>query len=513
MLSYQRRVLSLIALLMIFLLGVVGFLYYRVRWAVAHYQHQLQAAGEKLNIDELIPVAIPPESNGAPIFMQSIGAAPSGTNLLDYHAPIAMQMIAPGKAIVAWAQPEVRSDGTNTWEEIEAALAQYGARLESVRAAAAYPRFDFRLRYHVGPSLLLPHLAPLKQAIQRLTTSELCELHQGDIVAACADIQTMLALVRANADEPLAISQLVRIAMTHIAFTATWELVQCPGVTEQQLATVQREWEEQDFIGPTVDAIAFERAFEEMTLQRMRNSSSQFRQVLSSGGGSGNAGLWFGSTADQALEAIGTQARETRWRLAFSYPDELRMLKGFQVLVEAMRKVRGGQDFKTTMDDQYARLAQLGLNVTNKDSGPLFDPSNMNLRVLFSQSVVGLSRMVNRVLTTEAARRVVVTALALKRYHLRHGQYPAELSALVPEFLKMVPRDPVDGQPLRYKLDGAFLLYSIGVDGVDNKGDASPPEQSDSPGWLKGHDWVWPTPASAEEIDTFWEKRAGKRGR
>ena len=128
--------------------------------------------------------------------------------------------------------------------------------------------------------------------------------------------------------------------------------------------------------------------------------------------------------------------------------------------------------------------------------------------------MVALSRVLNRVVGAEVARELTITALALKRYQLRHGQYLADLSALVPEFLASVPRDPADGQPLRYRLkpDGTFLLYSIGEDGTDNGGDASPAGNAESLSWQRGRDLVWPCPATLEEVSTFQQKHAPKRG-
>jgi len=109
----------------------------------------------------------------------------------------------------------------------------------------------------------------------------------------------------------------------------------------------------------------------------------------------------------------------------------------------------------------------------------------------------------------EAARQLTVTAIALKRFQLRQGNYPQDLNALVPEFLSSVPRDPVDGQPLRYRVnpDGTFLLYSVGEDGQDNGGDPSPAANSKSfVAWLKGRDFVWPQPATPEEIAAYRAK-------
>ncbi|MEI6297746.1 MAG: hypothetical protein WCO84_09005 [bacterium] len=50
---------------------------------------------------------------------------------------------------------------------------------------------------------------------------------------------------------------------------------------------------------------------------------------------------------------------------------------------------------------------------------------------------------------TETARRMMVTALALHRHRLRHGQPAATLAALVPDLLPGVAVDGMDGKPLR----------------------------------------------------------------
>jgi len=124
-----------------------------------------------------------------------------------------------------------------------------------------------------------------------------------------------------------------------------------------------------------------------------------------------------------------------------------------------------------------------------------------------SESVVTLTRLSHKVMGVEAAREAAITAIALKRYQLTHGDFPADLTALVPEFVSAIPRDPVDGQPLRYRrnADGTFLLYSVGENGKDDGGD---PRPSDSNSrylyWQFGRDWVWPQPATPEEIQNYY---------
>jgi hypothetical protein len=105
----------------------------------------------------------------------------------------------------------------------------------------------------------------------------------------------------------------------------------------------------------------------------------------------------------------------------------------------------------------------------------------------------------------------VVTAIALKRFQLKHGQWPETLAELSPEFLPAVPIDLYDGKPLKYhpNPDGTFLLYSVGEDGVDDGGDPSPAMSSSSSSpnlnWTQTRDHVWPQPASPAEVQYFYE--------
>lgn len=81
---------------------------------------------------------------------------------------------------------------------------------------------------------------------------------------------------------------------------------------------------------------------------------------------------------------------------------------------------------------------------------------------------------------------------ALERYRLAHGEYPATLDALSPQFIEKVPHDLIGGNPLIYRQtpDGKFLLYSIGWNEKDDGGQQPPPSQNSGDDYTKG-DWVW----------------------
>jgi len=61
------------------------------------------------------------------------------------------------------------------------------------------------------------------------------------------------------------------------------------------------------------------------------------------------------------------------------------------------------------------------------------------------------SRIVEVGLRNTAHLRVARTALAVERYRLAEGKLPEGLTALAPDYLDAVPKDPFDGQDLRFK--------------------------------------------------------------
>ena len=119
-------------------------------------------------------------------------------------------------------------------------------------------------------------------------------------------------------------------------------------------------------------------------------------------------------------------------------------------------------------------------------------------------------------MSVETAKQIVITTIALKRYQLKHGNYPPDLKSLVPEFVPKVPLDPVDGQPLRYRrnADGTFLLYSVGENGKDDGGNPAMEPGVESPNyyWQNPHalDWVWPQPATEAEIKAYYDRQKSR---
>ncbi len=212
---------------------------------VGAYKKILRDQGEKLEVNEILPPPVPPESNSVIMVQEAFRMLGSSIGSIPYG----MTIVAPGKAMVAHMQPEVCGfDFTNSWENFTAEVAGNRSAIELLHQVLERPKLDFQLEYKKGFSLLLPHLSPLKRAEQKLQAAVVCDLHNGDTGAAMTNILTMLGLVQRNEGEGLLISHLVRIAMTAITISPSWELLQSTNVTDGQLAALQQGWEAMNFL-------------------------------------------------------------------------------------------------------------------------------------------------------------------------------------------------------------------------------------------------------------------------
>jgi hypothetical protein len=121
-------------------------------------------------------------------------------------------------------------------------------------------------------------------------------------------------------------------------------------------------------------------------------------------------------------------------------------------------------------DAVTAIVAKYGID---QPTGPPTPPS-----ALFFRRVVFLGPTPAYVRDVLRADRQIVdrcsrVALAIERYRRVHGgATPATLGELAPAFLDRLPVDPLSGKVLLYRsAPDAYIVYSVGADGVDNGGD------------------------------------------
>jgi hypothetical protein len=200
---------------------------------------------------------------------------------------------------------------------------------------------------------------------------------------------------------------------------------------------------------------------------------------------------FFGSSPGRTSleEVLGTYLAIPAYKLAWMDQDELFYMRIMQEAIEPMRSLKEHHPWvkaRVAVTNAIGRVEHLG------------SPVNCKLRYLVSfRTIPNFARAGDRAVEAETERQMTLAAIALSRFHLRHGNWPASLEALVPEFVAAVPHDYMAGKPLCYRLkgDGGYVLHSVGEDGKDDGGDPTPPPGT-APGLWSGRDAVWPSAAT-----------------
>ena len=161
------------------------------------------------------------------------------------------------------------------------------------------------------------------------------------------------------------------------------------------------------------------------------------------------------SVVDQTM-GLG-RLRDLRAKLS---PDQCRRLIGFLEEIDRNRErasdvtLRESQ-FMTFNNNKMGFLGRISIKVSGSQGGRL------------ARIASGLESSENR---QNAARRVLLTDLALRVYRQQHRDDPPDLGALVPSILKSVPIDPYSEKPLLYLKHGnTGEAYSVGPDRDDDK--------------------------------------------
>lgn len=507
----RRFKIWLKVLLMLGVIFAVFLFFERVRgqMAFANYKKALIAKGEKLSPQDFFQ-SFSEEDNGAPVAIATIQRLADGEILPRSYLP-RMQVLASGRAIVGFREPEFVENGmyrngewiagltTNRWEQLESDLQKNAADFEEIHRALAKPVLNNNVDFSNLENNVLLHLSAAKSGAQWFGNLTQTALHKGDREKALESLLGQLKFLRLLAADHILISELTRVAIGAMALTGTWEVLQADGWTDAELLRVQQAWADERFLQPMTRSLEGEFILYELWHKRMRASNDDcfknfFFQSFYHFDYETHNWVKRSLTTKQHLEFFWKKHIYTRlWRFAWSYQTQTHGLTGIHALVEI------GQNAATNQSNR--ELEQSISTWTNQYDGGGF---YRELR-RFDQNIDGLQKALSKAMRAETDRSLTITAIALKRHHLRHGKYPNNLDALVPEFLPTVPTDYMDGKPIKYRLEGEnnFTLYSVGENGRDDGGDLTTTTTSKSRYlWLR-RDYVWPTPATPEEVEEY----------
>jgi hypothetical protein len=497
-------------------LGVAGAVFFlnsghREQTAVEKTRLELRQQGFKTDLADFHLSAASELQARAEAFYQDRGVRPAP--VLLNHADL-MVPVGEHAAVVTWKQAELAHPSgfaeheyeheagaaKNVWPVLRENLQQEQEHLDAAAAAALSGPIRFDLDARQGSGMLLPHLAGLRYYTQMLGCRAMLALHDRDTNAAWTNLLAATRIVTAWQTEPAEISQYIRADCLETVYDLTWQAMQAGDWPDERLAQLQREWEGLDLFGSLPDTIAFAGACHVALQQQERQRPPPSARPPFPSRGSGNpiAALmeYFRLLQEARYLRQGTYEDE-RDMLRFNRDRELEIRRALQCRTWAEMRPLPGVTNEMVFQSRY------------KNHGSRVQAMMRMRRTTMMFQGNGLSLMA-RLAEAEARRRLALTALALERFRVRHSSYPKTLDELVPDFLKAPPVDFMDGQPLRYTptVDGHFLLYSVGLDCVDDGGKMPPPIANarralamsrlmGNAGSSAGSDLVWPSPAPA----------------
>jgi hypothetical protein len=467
-----KKILKVTAFVLVALITLIVALVVEenIRGKAAWERHlrELEAKGDTLDILKIAPAPVPDAQNLAstPLFAELMTASNvSQTRLHRALSPLAANSTVAGDwrlgQRVNLSKLQAAFSNANLLAVFEPARATF-TELEEV--CAARPQCRFPVAYEKGFAALLPHLSSLNLTGKALRLRALAELQAGQVDAAFRDVLLMLKLGNTTANEPLLISMLIRSSEFNLALQPLWEGLQGHRWTDDQLKQLQQQLAAIDMLAHLDLAMHGERCMAKWTLDLMLANPNTFYE----------------------LTELSGNARQKSWNFlpsAFFYFNCLNVELFYQRHILPSFDSKAGQIYPDRVAAVEVAFPERGLQA-------------FPYHVLEGLLIPAVSSCIIKTGKTQTSVESALLACALERYRLANGGYPDKLEALVPQFIAAVPRDVIDGQPLRYRRDGeGFVIWSIGWNQKDDGGQIGLQQNSEPKATPrldeKQGDWVW----------------------
>jgi Bacterial type II secretion system protein G. len=507
------------------LLGLVGLFYYEENWrgprAWNKYKSRSEARGERFDASGFVPAMVPPSENFAmtPFLAPMFDFIPGtqkwrSTNTMAIVGGFAPEYDRAARAVkaskgarsnswltseidlVAWRQAYLQSTNrinqparedarptdlaVSRKEAAEAVLAnleECSDVVEELRESSKrkYSRFNLQYNNEDPAAILLPHLAVLKHICQVLQLRATAELALGKTDEAFSDVKLMFHVEEASRNEPILISQFVRMPMLYM----TMELI-ADGFgrwSEPQLKEFEQELQEIDFCTDVKRALDAERVlFGGGIIEFLRREPDKF-EALS---GDGN----FPGAIPGAIWSAVPNGWFDLEKMNYTHLFDEFVLPSIDLTNRRVNPTACKQ------------LEQRMTAILNKSHARLF----LQHRAFCSLLVPGVLTAARKTAFGQTAADTAAIACAVERFKLARGKLPESLEELVPQFMEKLPHDVITGQPLKYMRteDGHYAIYSLGWNEKDDggvtgfkKGAADVPVKKGEHDVPEEGDWVW----------------------
>ena len=333
----------------------------------------------------------------------------------------------------------------------------------SSSAASEFPMF----------SILLPHLAQLRTAARILAVDMFAAAEIGDGERATRDAEAGIALSIHAQEGRFLVNDLVGVAMRRMTLGRMIALLEWKPelFTDSQLARMQAA------------ATSVPAQLQHLNLDSERLGFNDVVQRMYTDNGNGDG--WFRPSLAQ-MEALGLAMAlgETNPDAPGDMTQRMAAASGVILAPFAALYVAGRRDMLdryNTIISRYEEDASLPLRDFDHSRGAESDNEIETMMggtterwrwclVSFLTPALGKASHVSAV--GRGVCLATATGYAVERYRRAHGAWPNAASDLVPAFMATVPEDPWSGKPVLISSDAdGFRIWSIGRDGVDDRGD------------------------------------------
>ena len=321
-------------------------------------------------------------------------------------------------------------------------LAVNAKAIDLLHQAAAIKGCRYNVDFSLGMETMLPHLDDLRRCSLMLGLATVLAVEDGRADDVAKAIRSGIAVADSLRNDPVIISQLVRIACLSITTNNLQRAMNRTELTPEQCADLAERLGVAEAPDTLVRAMAAERC---MFYACLLPDSEIWKEE------------WAGPIRMRIARAAGASVKA-----------RLLWLDVMQRFMDALR-VPESELYRKTTAVEAEVIGELQQDVRHVN----YVSASMVFALLPTYP-----GWIAQHLKCNAQLRTARTALAVEQFRQEQGRLPKTLDELVPKYLDVVPPDPIDGKPIRYRLlDKGYVVYSIGRDEIDDGG--AEPDEND----------------------------------
>ena len=420
----RRKVTVSGVLLLLLFIGVCAFGVFRLRvkWKLNARIEAIRAAGYPVTCAELDAwYTIPYDAENA------------AQTILDAFAFLAEWDKDKQNALPLVGRAELPARTEPLPDETRALAAEYIAdnneALELIRAGAKIEHCRYPVDFRDGFAARLDHISNMRRSVMLLNLEALLHAESGQADDAIRSVLSGFGLARSLLKEPTTISQLVRVACHSLSLTTLERITNRIDLTNEQLVELSGHLDDTERSSGMTNAFVGERC---MGLSFFMSPTSIDPGV-------------FGNTPARPILA----------------------------LCQAAGLVDMDGVIYLDLMNGYLEVTRLPFHQRLKAIEAVNDKleSTSKIHIFVHSLMPALSRIATIEMRHIAKLRVTRVGFAVQRFRLSTGRLPDTLEELIPTYLDTVPKDPFDGNGLRYKKrERGFVVYSVNEDLHDDGG-------------------------------------------